>query len=135
MNEREKNSIKPCCIFSYENATTAIKHFKYYLVKNLGEEVFNEDGTVKHYTYAWDEGGRKVICCIKCGAIFIHQWTEFHSFTSQPDSYYENYFLVKDLDEALNLNNTYSGFALEMKFKGLQLWTSRGNWVWNKEDK
>lgn len=133
--EKHVDIIKPCCIFSYEDAPTAIKHFKYEVIKDFGEKVYNDDGSIKHYTYMWDEGGRMVIRCKRCGAIFLHQWSEYHRFTEGADSYYDDYFLVRDLDEAILLNNTFSVFDLETKFKGSRLWTSEDVWVWNKEDK
>ncbi len=126
--------MKPCCIFSYDEASTAIKNFDYLVIKDLGKKVHNNDGTIKHSNYVWDDGGRKIIQCKKCHAIFLYQWSEFHSNYGDQDSHYENYFLVKDLDEAILLNNNYSGFKLEMGFKGLKVWTIDDVWHWNKED-
>ena len=128
MKNQIVENVKPCCIFSYAYAPTAIKHFEYEVLEDFGKIVFNEDGTIKHYTYTWDRGSRSAVRCKKCGAVFLYQWTEFS------DEYYGNYFLVKDLDEAILLNNNYSGFELEMGFKGLKLWTIDGVWHWNKKD-
>jgi hypothetical protein len=135
MKNQIVENVKPCCIFSYADAPTAIKHFEYEVLENFGKIVCNEDGTIKHYTYIWDRGGRSAVRCKKCGAVFLYQWTEFDGYyLGKSDEYYENYFLVKDLDEAILLNNNYSGFKLEMGFKGLKVWTIDDVWHWNKED-
>ena len=127
--------MKPCCIFSYADASTAIKHFDYDVIRDLGKEVYNDDGTIKHYNYMWDTGGRIVVRCKKCSAIFLYQWSEFHTNYGGQDSYYDNYFLVKNLDEAVLFNNKYSGFELETNFKALRLWNSDDVWYWNKVDR
>lgn len=127
--------MKTCCIFSHTNASIAIIHFEYELIKNLGKSVYNNDGSFKHYNYVWDDGGRKVIRCKNCGAIFLYQWSEFHNNYGGQDSYYDNFFLVKNLVEAEFLNKNYSGFELETNHKGLKLWNSKDVWHWNKEDK
>ena len=87
--------IKPCCIFSYNDTSKAIKHFEYDVIRDFGKEACNEDGTIKHYTYSWDEGGRRAIRCKKCSAIFLYQWSEYHSFAEGTDSYYDDFFLTK----------------------------------------
>ena len=126
--------MKPCCIFSHIDASTAISHFGYELIKDLGKTVCNSDGTIKPFIYVWDEGGRKIIRCKNCGAIFLYQWSEFHNNYGDQDSYYDNFFLVKNLAEAELLNKKYSGFALETNYKGLTLWNSNDVWYWNKEN-
>lgn len=123
--------MKICCTFSYADASTAMKHFERETIMEFSDKVYNSDGTIKHYTYCWDAGGRKVVRCRKCGAIFLHQWSEFRD-TTRNDAYYDDYFLVKGLDEAILLNEKYGGFSLESNFKGLKLWTSSDVWCWNK---
>lgn len=123
--------MKACCIFSYADAPTAMKHFEREAIKEFGSTVYNSDGTVKHSTYCWDAGYRKVVRCKKCGAIFLYQWSEFHD-TMGNDAYYDHYFSVESLEEAIFLNEKYNGFRLVFDFKGLKLWTFNDVWCWNK---
>lgn len=126
--------MKLCCVFSYDTPYKAINHFEYDVVRDLGNKVYNDDGSIKHSTYAWDSGGRKIIQCKKCNAIFLYQWSEFHDSIGDQDSFYENYFLVESFTEAISLNNKHNGFELETKHTGLRLWNSDGVWCWNREE-
>lgn len=123
-----------CCIFSHEDASMAVKHFEYDVIRDLGKKAYNKDGSIKHSNHLFDLGGRKIIQCKNCKAIFLYQWSEFHDSIGDQDSYYENYFLVGNLVEANNLNTKYSGFELETKYNGIKIWNSGNNWLWNKEE-
>lgn len=127
--------MKICCLFSYDDVATAAENFNFTLIQDLGDKVYNKDGSVKHRTYVWDKGGRSVLQCKKCGAFFINQWTDY--FGPDGDYYYSHYFLVKDLEEAIYLNDKYGGLALETECrnKGLAIWESSDIWYWNKETK
>jgi len=127
--------MEACCIFSCDTPAKAINNFEYEVLQDLGSIVYNDDGSVRHSTFAWDTGGRKIIRCKKCSAIFLYQWSEFHDSFGDQDSFYEDYFFVDDVNEAINLNNTYNGFKLETKHTGLRIWNSGDDWYWNKEEK
>lgn len=127
--------MEACCIFSCDTPAKAINHFEYEVLQDLGSKVYNDDGSVRHSTFVWDTGGRKIIRCKKCNAIFLYQWSEFHDSFGDQDSFYEDYFFVDDVNEAINLNNTYNGFELETKYTRLRIWNSGDDWYWNKEEK
>jgi len=135
MNKKLNDEIKVCCVFSFKDVQTAIKHFNHQTIMDLGKKVCNEDGTVKHLTYMWDRGGRSVISCKTCGAIFLYQWSEYDGYSiEQNDIIYEDYFLVKNLEEAVDINNKYKPLDLEFSFKGLVIKKSDHGWNWNKEN-
>lgn len=127
--------MKYCCIFSYDKPSKAIHHLEYDVIRDLGNRVYKDDGSIKHSTHVWDSGGRKIIRCKKCNAIFLYQWSEFHDSIGIQDSFYENYYLVDDVNEAIDLNNKYNGLELETKHTGLRLWNSGDDWYWSKEEK
>lgn len=127
--------MKHCCIFTHKTPSEAINQFKYEVLKDLDNRVYNDDESIKHSTHTWDSGGRKIIQCKKCDAIFLYQWSEFHDSIGNQDSYYENYFLVESLIEAVDLNNKYNGFELETKHTGLRIWNADDVWCWNREEK
>ncbi len=66
--------METCCIFSCDTPSTEINYFKYEVLQDLGDKVYNDDGSVRHYTYMWDTGVRKVIRCKNCNAIFVFQY-------------------------------------------------------------
>jgi len=124
---------QPCCIFTYSDATTAVKNFNMMVVKDLGDRVLNADTTLKHYTYMWDRGGRKIVCCKTCGAIFLYQWAEVDMQNLDfEDMEYQDYFQVNSIVEALRLNQEFKPYDLETNFKGLRIWNSEDGWHWNK---
>lgn len=124
--------MKPCCIFSYSDAEAAYKNFKKEPVKEFGKRVYNSDGSVKHYVYIWDKGGRSVIRCRNCGALFIFQWTCFYG-SNGVDIEYKDYFQVESLQEAELLNETYDGLSLETARRFLRLIGKDDKWQWYKE--
>jgi len=63
----------------------------------------------------WIQVVEKLLDVKICNAIFLYQWSEFHDSFGDQDSFYEDFFLVDDVDEAINLNTTYNGFELETK--------------------
>lgn len=127
------NSTKVCCIFDHKDAQEAILNFDRKIVKDLGDRVYNNDGSVKHRTHMWSTGGRVVVSCTNCGALFLYQCSEYDGYNSgNPDMDYEDYFLVKSLQEAIELNNKYGVPDLEFNFKGLRIWNSQDGWHWNK---
>jgi len=123
-----------CCIFDYEDAPTAFKNFKYNVIKDIGKTVYTEDGKPKHSAHTWHSGGRKIVQCIKCGAIFVYQHSEYWPNNGDPDSYYYDYFLVDSIEQANFLNDKFDGWELERSFEGLKLWTLHDVWYWNKKD-
>lgn len=123
--------MKPCCIFSYNDAETAYKNLKRELIKEFDKRVYNTDGSIKHYVYVWDKGGRSVVRCKNCGAFFIYQWTVFYDGRGT-DIEYEDYCQVETLQEAETLHQLYSGLQLPGKTKGARMLATDYKWEWDK---
>ena len=101
------------------------------IVEDFGDVFRGEDGGVRHCLHTWDDGCRMLVRCNRCGAYFLHQWSEFHG---SDDSYYSDYFPVSGREEAVTLNEKYDGFKIESCYQGLWIWKSNSTWNWNKED-
>jgi hypothetical protein len=114
----------------YADANEAWNNFDYEIIENYGDEFHNLDGTVKHHLHMWDDGGRRLVRCRKCGALFLQQHSEFHGMDD--DAYYTDYFPVCGRDEALTYNEKYNGFNLEDCYRGTFLSCTNLNWHWNK---
>jgi len=63
---------------------------------------------------------------------FFYQWLKFHGLTNGVDEYYQDCFLVRDLNAAIFSNNKYSGFDYRTNFKGLWLRNAGNIWHWVK---
>jgi hypothetical protein len=124
--------MKQCCIFQYYDANEAWHHFVYEIIENYGDVFCNPDGSVKHCLHTWDDGGRRLVRCKKCGALFLLQTSEFHNMTDGNDSYYLDFFQVGSREEALVYNEKYNGFTLENSYGGTFLSGTNMNWSWRK---
>lgn len=115
-----------CCVFDIEKAAKAGKALDFEVIERYG------DWCNGHPMYCWDDGGRSLVRCKKCGALMLVQRSEYHAFD---DDYYTDYFPVADREEALRFNNDYSGFALEEKYPGIYLMETNGKYSWANRKK
>ncbi len=101
---------RPCIGFYMEDAFEAYQH--------MGTEVIEEYGDrVGHnWLHTWDEGGRKLLRCRKCGGYILCQFSELHSM--EDEDYYSDSFQVSGPEEARNLNRMYDGYKIETDFPG-----------------
>lgn len=67
-----------------------------------------------NWLHTWDEGGRKLLKCKRCGGFILCQFSELHSM--EDDDYFLDYFPVSSPEEARNLNAKYDGYAIESDF-------------------
>ncbi|MBP5547677.1 MAG: hypothetical protein J6X58_02150 [Bacteroidales bacterium] len=74
--------------------------------------------------HTWDDGGRKLYRCRKCGGLVLVQNSEYHGLEN--DDYYTDYFPVDSAQEAKQLNELYGGFAIETEWKGRKIFVSNG---------
>ena len=114
MSEFERNETRfPCHIYEIADAKEAYDSFRGELIKEYGDDVTLDDGTVLHGNYMWDDGSRSLVRCKKCGGLLIMQSSEYHSFSDSPDGYYKDWIPVASEEEA-DLLNVLLG-AMEME--------------------
>lgn len=105
MSESRKKELRfPCHIYGIADAKEAYDSFFGKMIKNYGDAVTLEDGTVLHDNYMWDDGGRILVRCKDCGALMIIQFSEYHSFSDGPDGCYEDLIPAASEEEADLLN-------------------------------
>ena len=112
----------PCTAFDIEDAGEAWRHMKHYtIVQNFGD-VYNGKNL-----FCFDEGGRYLARCKKCGGYILVQKSEFHG---EEDDYYADYFPVSGLEECVELNEKYDGFQIEESFprRYLKMTNLRYHW-------
>ncbi len=103
----------PCHIYEIPDAYKAYDEIKVGWAKEYGDNVSLEDGTVLHWNYVWDDGKRFLIRCKACGGLLLIQCSEFHSFTDDPDGYYEDWIPVSSVEESDLLNILYGPWELD----------------------
>lgn len=114
MSESERNETSfPCHIYEIADAKEAYGSFRGELIKEYGDAVTLDDGTVLHDNYMWDDGRRSLVRCKKCGGLLIMQSSEFHSFTDSPDGYYQDWIPVASEKEADLLNILLGAMEME----------------------
>lgn len=101
-----------CHIFNISDINSIRKIFHYDVIENYG------DSCNGHSLHTWDDGERLLVKCKECGAYVLIQFSEFHSFSDEPDAYYTDYFDVSGAEEVRELNQKYDGFELEREFSG-----------------
>ena len=94
----------PCHIYEIADGKEAAEALRTECVKNYGENMTLADGTMLHWNYAWDDGGRILLRCRDCGALFLRQSSEYHSFSDAPDGYYSDWIAAASEEEADLLN-------------------------------
>lgn len=105
-----KETCFPCHIYDIADAKEAYVSFRGERIKEYGDDVSLADGTVLHDNYMWDDGGRSLVRCKKCGGLLIMQSSEYHSFSDSPDGYYTDWIPAASVKEA-NLLNILSDVA------------------------
>ena len=114
MSEIERKEPRfPCHIYDIEDANEAYDSFRGELVKEYGDDVSLDDGTVLHGNYMWDDGSRSLVRCKKCGGLLIMQSSEYHSFSDSPDGYYKDWIPVASEEEADLLNILLGAMEME----------------------
>ncbi len=114
MSEFERNETRfPCHIYENADAKEAYDSFRGELIKEYGDDVTLDDGTVLHGNYMWDDGSRSLVRCKKCGGLLIMQSSEYHSFSDSPDGYYKDWIPVASEEEADLLNILLGAMEME----------------------
>ena len=114
MSENEKKETRfPCHIYEMADAKEAYDSFRGELIKEYGDEVTLDDGTVLHGNYMWDDGSRTLVRCKECGGLLIMQSSEYHSFSDSPDGYYSDWIPVASEEEADLLNILLDAMEME----------------------
>ena len=103
----------PCHIYEIADAKEAYKSFRGDLVREYGEYVSLDDGTILHDNYMWDDGGRYLVRCEECGGLMIMQSSEYHSFSDGPDGYYRDWIPVASVEEGDLLNILFGAMEME----------------------
>ena len=103
VNDRLVKGMKFCCMFEKgaEFDRTNLE-----LIKDYGDTF---EGVP---LYTWDEGGRTLFRCNKCGGYVLEQYSEIH----MPDSTYIDYFPVRDESHSEEINRKYDGWTIETKY-------------------
>ncbi len=122
----------PCHIFDIPDAQKAYEDFRGELVKDYGDCVCRQDGSVLHWNYTWDDGGRRLVRCTKCGGLLLMQTSEYHDMFDGPDGYYKDWIPVSSEEEANLLNILLDVNELEdypcRHFRG-----NNKNYFWTQE--
>ena len=122
----------PCHIYGMADAGEAHRAFRGELVREYGDNVALEDGTVLHWNYEWDDGSRDLVRCGECGGLLIRQSSEYHSFSDDPDGYYRDWIPAASVEEA-DLMNLLLG-ALEMEQVPCRhLRSNDFSWFWTQD--
>ena len=94
--------MKECKAFQMSNPKNALEH-----IRN------NFEGIKKYDLYQFDDGYRIFGKCKECNSYILIQSNEYHSFSDGEDSYYKDYFPVKNEEEVEELNKRYGGLSIE----------------------
>jgi len=95
--------VKICCMFK-EGQEFDKSNLEF--VRNYGSSCNGHD------LHTWDEGGRTLFRCTKCGCLVMEQYSEIH----MPDSTYIDYFPIRDEKHAEEVNERYNGWTLETDY-------------------
>lgn len=123
---------KRCCIFNEQTAADAYRILRCNTLAEYRDRYRDPNGHVQHYLHTWDDGYRSLLQCVKCGALFLVQSSEYHG--SESDGYYTDFFPVVSAENAEAINAAYDGFKLERQYKGLKLSITNLHPSWNKEE-
>ena len=95
--------MKICCMFT-DKGSFDRRNLEF--IKDYGSECNG------HYLHTWDDGGRSLYRCKKCGAYVLKQYSEIH----MPDKTYIDYFPVRDQRHAEEVNEKYDGSSIETDY-------------------
>lgn len=76
----------------------------------------NPDGSIRWFLYRWDDGKkgvRRLVRCRVCGELYLIQAYHLNKFSEQNDALFEDYYVVKNEQQADYFNKTYTGIQLE----------------------
>ena len=104
-----------CKAFEMTDKDEQRKHLKKLEVVERYGDVCNG-----HCLHTWDDGYRILKRCPECDALVLYQYSEIHHICGD-DDYYRDYFSVASREEALELNEKYDGFQIEMDYKGKRI--------------
>ena len=109
-----------CVGFDLPTAAEAYEHFHGHLeeIRDYG------DMCNGHTLHTWDDGGRKLYRCRKCGGLVLVQSSQYHG--DESDDYYTDYFPVDSIQEAEQLNELYGGFSIETEWDGKKVFVRNG---------
>ena len=102
----------PCHIFRIADAEKAHNEFHGRLIRNYGEQVWLQDGSILHSNHVWDDGGRRLLRCKDCGGLLLKQTSEFHGIYGE-DGYYEDWIPAATEEEGEMLNILLDALELE----------------------
>lgn len=102
---------KACLAFQMQDVRGAWEHIKIEVVKDYGAYAYG------HALHTWDDGGRYLARCQRCGGYILVQWSEYHGIGDGCDHYYTDFFPVSGAKEAEELDRLYDGFDIEQHFK------------------
>ena len=103
---------KPCIGFCIADAFEA---FCWHMDQTDVVEEYG-DRYLHNWLHTWDDGGRRLLRCRKCGGYILCQYSEYHGMDY--DDYYLDYFPVSGAEEAHILNEKYDGYAIEKEYPG-----------------
>jgi hypothetical protein len=105
-----------CKAFEMTDKNEQREHLrKLEIVECYGDEY---NGNTLH---TWDDGCRILKRCPECDALVLFQHSKFYNSFNGEDSYYYDYFSVGSREEAIELNEKYNGFQIEMEYKGKKI--------------
>lgn len=110
----------PCIGFDLPTAEEAFAHFrgKLKVVHGYGDVCNN------HALHTWDDGKRLLCRCTECRGWVLVQESDYHGLDG--DVYYADYFPVNSPSEAVELNEKYDGYSLEVKWQGKKIFITNG---------
>lgn len=110
-----------CCLFREKTLNHSEVCSRLSPLTDYGD--VSESGTTLHM---WDDGGRRLMRCSRCGALFLYQRSEYHSFSDDGDDLYCDWFQVDSKAQADMLNQCASGFELETRYRGPYIFGQNG---------
>ena len=112
------NPLYPCHLYGIEDAKEAYEAIDAERIRNYGECVSLEDGTLLHHNFpsSHDEGGRYLTRCNVCGGLMLVQSSsEDCPYWDDPDLFYRDCIPVATIEEADLLNILWDETELKEK--------------------
>ena len=100
-----KKTCYPCHIWGIEDAEEAGKARKTELVRDYGQDIWLEDGTLLNYVNSWEDDGRYLLRCRECGGLMLKQHVvDPAPYFDDPDLEYFDWIPVATEEEGGLLN-------------------------------
>ena len=106
-----------CCTFYQQDAQLAAKSMDLSWVKGYGDE-----------GYVFDEGGRTLYRCKKCGCLLLNQRSEYHGL--EDDDHYCDYYPVASVEDADRIHRQYGAMVISSCTKDRYLLGTNGKYSW-----